>query len=465
MMMIGAHFLWVPLHFLNQQWSLSTLAYIFGVAGAARLITVPFINRFGDWSWCLLGIPAWALTLWLCLSNEDDPIPLYVCIPFMQVSNCVLPIQGLIQLKYTATTSAAPAKSDDAETKSNRKGNSTGKPSTIKPTKTTLNHHQAALRIFTASETLGYALATLFGGIVMEFGGGWRSCAWVQLAWLSLQCIVFLTSPTVHDDFRKCFIEGEKEAEEEEEQKEKVSSAHVDAPQLTIDSTTIVLVNGIEMEMSDKELFLYIKTDLFVLLCAHSINVLAYSIEFALFAVYFKQIFQWSSSWTGAAQMSGDLLAACVLFGSVCQKSTTSDPDPDPGPGRTTCIGALLKPPVNISIMLLSVVLLYALICVPIFAVAVIAQILMGSCYVFGLQACNEYFTLLSYGSRTMYRRITFYGRIFYDISFALAGFLGLFIYDKIDPKASFWMVVGLAFVMTITYTIKMTYFSRARGV
>ena len=476
MMMIGAHFLWVPLHFLNQNWSLSTLGIVFGIAGFGRLFSVPMINYLGDYSCIFLFSPSWILTLWVCLSDENDPVPLYIMIPMMQVSNCILPLQGLIQLKYGVSLESEPTEpsspSEPSEISISIESNTEPSES---PIKSSVSLHKSALRIFTAAETLGYATATLFGGFVYEYGGGWRSCAWVQLAWLTLQIIAFVTSATVHRDFKN---QSMKAGNNKKCWRRcccccKSATATTAASNSTRSKPTTTLVNG--KEMTDAEIFLYIRCDLFVLLVAHCTSVFAYSIEFVLFAVYFKQVFGWSSTWTGAAQMSGDLLAASILFGSVCldnKKKTNKETEEEvekmekvkTSSSRNGCIGCckvIYYAPFNITFLLLCVVVLYALICIPIFAIAVLSQILMGTVYVFGVQLVNEYLSKLSFGSRQLYRRITFYGRIAYDLSFCLAGFLGLIIYDNIDPVAPFYIISVLALLWTIIYTIKMSYFSK----
>ena len=443
MLMIGQSFLWVPLHFLDQQYSLTSLAFLFLLGGLGRLVTSPLINRYGDYSWICLGMAALLSTI-LLLLHSNEFVPLFISITCLQNANGILPLQGLVQLKY-ATTSVGASQ----------------------------ELHQTALRIFTASETLGYATATLVGGVLFEYGGGWRACVWVQLIALSLQVGAFVVSPTVHEDLRRsascCCFGNRREEDSGEDVPGTLNPASSPPP-----PPTTTVVNG--GHKSDEEIFQHIKGPFIVLLGAHCISVLAYSVEFVLFAVYFKQVFGWSSTWTGAAQMSGDLLAAAVLFTSVCcfQKEDRKEVDAKQiatedttttaaaAAATTTAAAALvrwyhlfLEPPFNITLLLLSIALLYAVIVIPIFACAVFAQILMGSVYVFGLQACNEFFSELSQGSRALYRKIAFIARFAYDVMFAIAP-LALIVYDNVDHTTPFVVTSVVALGWAAVYTVYM---------
>ena len=118
-------------------------------------------------------------------------------------------------------------------------------------------------------------------------------------------------------------------------------------------------------------------------LAAHSVNVASYTVEWSLFAVFFREEFGWSSSWTGVAQSSGDLLAAAFLLLQAFTSAEETDPvvqvEPSPIDGGnnsvTGAVQACLKYPFNLSTVLVVTAGLDFMIAQPSFICAVIAQV------------------------------------------------------------------------------------------
>ena len=164
-----------------------------------------------------------------------------------------------------------------------------------------------------------------------------------------------------------------------------------------------------------------------LVLACDGFNIFSYVTEWALFAVYYKTVFDWSSALTGAAQMAGDLFAAAILaltttkcWAWCIRKDATDRLRPSIDSSETSlylathrCIhyekacslehccvryamlirlfcGAgmwrvdrmLLQPPWNIAIFFLLYALCFMLLVQDTFTVSVVGQVCMGTLFV-----------------------------------------------------------------------------------
>ena len=85
---------------------------------------------------------------------------------------------------------------------------------------------------------------------------------------------------------------------------------------------------------------------------------------------------------------------------------------------------------------------------------AVIAQILMGTVYVFGVQAVHETLALLSRGNRTVYRKVMYYNRLLWDVAVATTGLVALVVYERVGPTAPFLAVGVMMFIVCLVYIL-----------
>ena len=113
-----------------------------------------------------------------------------------------------------------------------------------------------------------------------------------------------------------------------------------------------------------------------VTLLATGANIYGYDVEWSLYAVYFKQVYGLSGVWSGAAQMSGDILAAFALLLSQSLKPSAAWEQPG-WFAAATCI------PARISLLLAAHALLLTSLASEHLLVSLSGQILMGCTFVF----------------------------------------------------------------------------------
>ena len=168
--------------------------------------------------------------------------------------------------------------------------------------------------------------------------------------------------------------------------------------------------------------------------------------------------------------MSGDILAAGVLLASVaaCKQNSSKakvaketecvseeyalkklDKTQDTGRrgGEGGCCCSFTSPPYHIFFLALTIGALNLLMATPNFLCSVVAQVLMGTVYVFGIQAVNEIISVLTRGSHSLYRRIMYIARILWDIAVSITGFVALIVYDDMGPAVPF-IAVGVGILI-----------------
>ena len=289
MMMMAAPYTFMPLHFLDQSWSLTTLGLCLMLGNGLRTITSTVVTRYGDWSVVLFLLLAVVSHIWLFCS-PSSLVPTFVTMATMFSGNSMLSLQGLMHRRF------------------GKEGEEIVK---------------EALRTFAICETVSYATATLVGGLLYEFGG-WHLCISVQFVIVVLQVVLFCVLPSVQEDMREnCLLccgrsgGGGRDSVVADVLSGAIATSSNQKPE---EETTVV--DGTTFTAS--QIYESIKNYVWVVLAFHFMNLFTYATEWALFAVFFRQQYNWSSSWTGAGQMSGDLLAALVMFLSITVFKKTS---------------------------------------------------------------------------------------------------------------------------------------------
>ena len=257
----------VPLHFLQQGWPMWLWGMTIAIATLLRVPMNALLTWQGDWLIVILLAMATACAVCM-LVWPDSPAAVVVGVA---AGHCVdtTQVQASLCYRWSADGSSERRKS--------------------------------ALRLMAFSATLGYSTGALMGGGLYE-SAGYTGCAVLQLCNCGSLTVVTASLPVVHASFLEWWhgdfaVTAVAAASEHAKSKAPTFSAPSPAaPQLTLRGTTGPLLLPVSL----------------VLLC-DGLNVGAYVTEWALFAVYFKQVHDWSSTLTGAAQMAGDLLAAGIL--------------------------------------------------------------------------------------------------------------------------------------------------------
>lgn len=119
------------------------------------------------------------------------------------------------------------------------------------------------------------------------------------------------------------------------------------------------------------------------------INTGSYVIEFATFAIYFKQVHNWTdASLASMAQTAGDVMAAIAM--QVIPVFFNTDYDPDDLGGCKRTLHYLFSKPYNLSFILLTWIIWNVGMMSPWLPVAIVAQVFMGTTYVYSSKWATE---------------------------------------------------------------------------
>ena len=189
-------------------------------------------------------------------------------------------------------------------------------------------------------------------------------------------------------------------------------------------------------------------------------NIAFYICEWSLFAVYYSDVFAWSSTLTGAAQMAGDLLAAAIL---ALTTTTLWARLLSRGERATRCVDrVLLQPPFNIALFFTLYGVCFLMLSQPTFALSVLGQVAMGTVYVFNKQAVQETYVVLSHGSLPLFRVLEFGGSVSFNLAMASSSIASVLAYEHLSPTAPFLIVAA---VSTAWALVVVVYFGlRLRG-
>ena len=459
---IGA-FLWcytaLPLHFLDSNWPIWQLSLLFFLIYVPRVFVQLLTRLTADW--ICVPISAIAVVSNIILFLYPNSL---VAVSFALSATCSslnpTAIRGLIHDRFHSS------------------GNWQMK---------------RALRIYTFSDTLGYATAPFIGGLLYD-NGGLKACALYALVLTSIGMIF----PMCLYSCRKSFLRSWKHCgcTTKDTNKDVVSTANPKQIQImvvenitkddnnksipTIPTTIPTTTNDNNKSSSatrEKDVVLP-HAAVFVVMLTVFTNICTYAVEWCLYALYFRLEYGWSGAWCGFAQMVGDLLGAGVLTISTMKCAQRAcgthnkdgdNVDDDGGGGGggggdsdsdsgccccfsrcKCCLMFLLMPPFNIAFFLFCHGILMIMLAQPHFVVAIIGQILMGTVYVFFEQSLQEMILVYSGSSRELYRRLLSIHYLVFTAGCALCSPIAYGMYELSGFSSAFYASGGFAFAIGI---------------
>ena len=169
-------------------------------------------------------------------------------------------------------------------------------------------------------------------------------------------------------------------------------------------------------------------------------NTFSYVIEFGTFAIYFKEYHGWeSATWASLAQTSGDLTAAVMM--KVLPNNV------EEGTEDVGILKRLVMQPYNVSCLLLCWILCNLGMVSPLLPIAVTAQVLMGTVFVYVIKMASDLNVFYSLGDSDLYMTMTLFCKNAEAIGGCVASILGPVIYDSISPQVVFFIVLFLFFL------------------
>lgn len=269
----------------------------------------------------------------------------------------------------------------------------------------------------TLSQTIGYAISPFIGGLLYD-AGGWNLSAKFQLVLLIVDTLMLFTNSVVWAKFRLWLQPKAQKSE------------------------TSARVGGIPA---------HLRLPAILIAATSGVSIFSYNVEWILFAVYFRQEFGWESTWLGgAAQMSGDIVAAIILVvaAKLQPKESISTKV-----NSVSCCARLFAHPYRITYLMLAWSTLHVLLASPYFPVAVAAQVLMGTVHVFVVQYVVELNTLYSDGNTQLFLQLTSLSSFAYSVFVATTG-LTMPVYEGVGRQVPFYLAAGVAIVFAIVYTV-----------
>lgn len=187
-----------------------------------------------------------------------------------------------------------------------------------------------------------------------------------------------------------------------------------------------------------------------IVLCALCNNC-CYAMEFATFAVYFRQVHNWDqASLASVAQTAGDVMAAIAM--QVVPFLFTSEYDLDELGCFQRCLHHMTAQPYNLSFILATWVLFNLGMMSPILPLAIAAQVLMGTTYVYSIKWMTDINLFYSLGDSKVFMALQVYCRSAESLGGIFAGILGTTLFT-LDPSAPFAFNASLSCVTLLVYT------------
>ena len=413
-------FLWcytaLPLHFVDSQWPLWQLATLFTLCYIPRVIMTEVFVRLGDW----ICVPICAIALLsniMMLLYPESLAAVSFAICATCTSLCPTALRGFAHTRFA----------DSGEWQLQR-----------------------ALRILTLADTFGYATAPFIGGVLYD-AGGLRACAGFALATTTLGTVLPLSLKVYRQSFagywgcgstrfnRRTAPSAEPEVTPDAAVAEpthpgaEVTGSPADTARAPPETTAAA---GDEGRTS-----LLLAPTLTIMLAGVFSNICTYAVEWCLYALYFRLQYGWSGSWTGFAQMIGDLLGGTVLGLSTMACVTKRA-------GQVhlpRVVRALLRPPLGVALLLFCHAGLMVMLAQPHFAIALIGQVLMGTVYVFAEQFLQELLLVYSFGEHRLYRRLVSLHYLFFTGGCALCAPIAYGLYEASSFASAFYVTAGCA--------------------
>lgn len=393
-----------PLHFQHHDWPLWAFGTAISLATLGRVVMNAMLTAVGDW----LIVPTLLIATAGAAYMLVEPLSLAAVVAGIAAGHLTDTCQVQASLCYRWRIGEAAAQ-------------------------------KRALRLQAFSATFGYSSGALLGGALYEHGG-FRGCAALQLGILASMAAMTALLPVVQASWRenrqRCLgngktAEAQRQLEPPEAAQAQVAPAVAPAAASGAeDGLSIVGTNG----------WLLLPASL-VWVCDGA-NIFVYICEWSLFAVYFADAYEWSSTLTGAAQMAGDLLAAAVLAlttTALWARLLRTD--------RTTRTvdRLLLQPPWNLVVFFGLYAATFVMLAQPVFALSVSGQVVMGTIYVFNKQAVQECYVALSHRSLRLFRKLEFVGSCAFNLFMAASTTIAVVVYEKVSMTAPFYMVAAFS--------------------
>ena len=179
-------------------------------------------------------------------------------------------------------------------------------------------------------------------------------------------------------------------------------------------------------------------------------NTLGYVTLYSRFAIFFKEVHDFDATFAGMAQTGGDIIAATVI--KVVPLLFSADFDPEEAGWFLRNWHFIISQPYNVALNLVAWIVLNLCIITPVLPVAVTAQVLMSSCYVY-LQKNNMEMNLFySLGEQKLFLTMQFMAKNFQAAGGLLAG-LGAAALYSIDPRIPFLFAAGTALLTSVLWT------------
>ena len=429
-------FLWcytaLPLHFVDSNWPLWQLAALFTFCYLPRVIMTEVFARVGDW--LCVPVSAVALASNILMWSYPDNLAV-VCFATCATCTSLCPtvLRSLVYHRFA----------DSGEWQ-----------------------RQRALRIFTLSDTFGYATAPFIGGVLYDHGG-LRACAGFALTTSALGVVLPLGLTVYRRSLpRACrlWVHGEStrasrgasdaiDGQQGDASGGQLSGAEVVEQRETSRDANKVFAHGgddcggiaaeappEQADASGAHAALLLAPTATIMAAVFA-NICTYAVEWCLYAIYFRLEYNWSGSWTGFAQMIGDLLAGTVLGLStmtcVTQRASRV--------ALPRAARALLQPPLGVATLLCCHAALMVMLAQPHFAVALAGQILMGTAYVFCEQLLQEMLLVYSFGDHRLYRRLVSLHYVFFTAGCALCAPIAYSLYEVSGFAGAFYATAGCA--------------------
>ena len=180
-------------------------------------------------------------------------------------------------------------------------------------------------------------------------------------------------------------------------------------------------------------------------------NMMCYNIEFGTFAIYFKDVYGWNDAmFASLAQTAGDVTAALAMQVAPYFLPNSGDPEEMNRCSRTMYY--LVSQPYNLSLIIVLWVITNIGMMSPVLAVAIVAQVLMGTVYVYSFKMTTELCLFFSLGDPQVFLSLQTYCRNAEAVGGSVAGVVATVLYT-VDPIAPFAFAGSMALMMFIVYT------------
>ena len=420
-------FLWcytaLPLHFVDSNWPLWQLAVLLTLCYLPRVAMTEVFARVGDW--LCVPVSAVALASNILMAIHPDSLAV-ICLATCATCTSLCPtvLRSLVFRRFA----------DSGEWQ-----------------------RQRALRIFTLADTFGYATAPFIGGVLYD-NGGLRACASFALATSALGVVLPLGLTVYRRSLPRqwWWVYGK--------------SAHVAREAAAASDASVVgqqndarCVSGgcggntateSPEQTAGVHATLLLAPTATIMVAGVFANICVYAVEWCLYAIYFRLEYNWSGSWTGFAQMIGDMLGGTVLGLSTMTCVTERA-------GRVAlprAAQALLRPPFGVAVLLCCHAVLMVMLAQPHFAVALTGQILMGTVYVFCEHLLQDMLLVYSFGDHRLYRRLVSLHYVFFTAGCALCAPIAYGLYEASSFAGAFYATAGSAAFAGIAFAAYFTF-------